>query len=348
MSIIKKSVLEAKKIKNAIEEDNLLEIKEQLAAKFKEKFGKVVRENVGLQGNENPADAPQPNTPEPSHDLGQDVGDEVPAEDSTASTPVTELTLDELINAFSEVVQDIVGGQNEPGGGEEDLLEPGPQNADQPAVSGQEDDLINLNEDAKLKRRKELAELLEIRNKQKTTQNRPSVRSEKLNEGILRKKRSLRDARPSRKTEQPLLESFERPSRFRRSRRQRQLAENRNYYGIATPQALGGPTKVADNPELLEAKLQYINRTVKDFNLTETQQSQVIKAFNNAKSIDVLQEVYKNVLSGLTAKPDNVENSFTTGIASRPLGKDLSRPNATNALNEERIRLQRQAGIIRD
>ena len=331
--ILKNSILEAKKVKSAVEQDSLLKAKQELAEELKKKLQKPLKENAGLQGPIPASNTPQGEELAPAGDPAVDPAPEQSGPDR--NTPVTELTVADLIEVFEEVFGS-VNGQDD------DIVDLDPGDGQAPQ---EEEELINLSEDKNpptkrpslRSRRGRLRESREGR-LQSTARR---LRSDR--EALRNDLQEVRRTNPPTTRRTKLSESTP-TSRRTLGRRRKSLSEGREFYGLSSPQVLGKAKQGSYRSDLLNAKLQYTNRICKDFTLTESQQSQIINAFNKADSIKVLEEVYRDVITSLS----NPIKTPDASAASRPLGTDLRKPENLEqpvALQEVR-EMQRRAGIL--
>ena len=94
---------------------------------------------------------------------------------------------------------------------------------------------------------------------------------------------------------------------------------------------------------LFNAKLMYVNKIFKAKNLSESQKTKVINAFDRATSVKEVENTYKTLLESVSA--DNKKSSLkeSVGFASKPIGSAPARPIVeTDALYS---RWQTLAGI---
>ena len=98
---------------------------------------------------------------------------------------------------------------------------------------------------------------------------------------------------------------------------------------------------------LLNAKLLYVNKLMKEFNLAESQVVNIMTAFDKAETVSQAKLVYETVLPNLSKKVKTTVNE-NRGFASRPAGiapKKVITENTDVISSEVVNRLQILAGI---
>lgn len=77
---------------------------------------------------------------------------------------------------------------------------------------------------------------------------------------------------------------------------------------------------------LFSAKLLYVNKVFKAKNLSESQKTRVINAFDRATSIKEVENTYKTLLESLSAQTKKSTIKESIGFASKPIGSAPARP----------------------
>ena len=94
---------------------------------------------------------------------------------------------------------------------------------------------------------------------------------------------------------------------------------------------------------LFNAKLMYVNKIFKAKNLSESQKTKVINAFDRATSVKEVENTYKTLLESVSADTKKSSLKESVGFASKPIGSAPARPIVeTDALYS---RWQQLAGI---
>tara|TARA_R110000868_G_scaffold145398_1_gene365600 strand:+ start:1188 stop:2390 length:1203 start_codon:yes stop_codon:yes gene_type:complete len=94
---------------------------------------------------------------------------------------------------------------------------------------------------------------------------------------------------------------------------------------------------------LFNAKLMYVNKIFKAKNLSESQKTKVINAFDRATSVKEVENTYKTLLESVSADTKKSSLKESVGFASKPIGSAPARPIVeTDALYS---RWQTLAGI---
>ena len=97
---------------------------------------------------------------------------------------------------------------------------------------------------------------------------------------------------------------------------------------------------------LLNAKLLYLNKVLKANNLSETQQVNVIAAFDKAETVKEVKLVFETICESLVIKKDTNTIKESRGFASKATGTTASNPGVINEVSETVRRMQKLAGII--
>lgn len=97
---------------------------------------------------------------------------------------------------------------------------------------------------------------------------------------------------------------------------------------------------------LLNAKLLYLNKVLKANNLSETQQVNVIAAFDKAETVKEVKLVFETICESLVTKKDANTIKESRGFASKATGTTASNPGVINEVSETVRRMQKLAGII--
>ena len=97
---------------------------------------------------------------------------------------------------------------------------------------------------------------------------------------------------------------------------------------------------------LLNAKLLYLNKVLKANNLSETQQVNVIAAFDKAETVKEVKLVFETICESLVTKKDTNTIKESRGFASKATGTTASNPGVINEVSETVRRMQKLAGII--
>jgi len=95
---------------------------------------------------------------------------------------------------------------------------------------------------------------------------------------------------------------------------------------------------------LLNAKLLYLNKVLKANNLTETQQVNVIAAFDKAETVKEVKLVFETISESLVPKKEAIKES--KGFASKATGTTASKPEVIAEVSDAVRRMQKLAGII--
>ena len=77
---------------------------------------------------------------------------------------------------------------------------------------------------------------------------------------------------------------------------------------------------------LFSAKLLYVNKIFKAKNLSESQKTKVINAFDRAVSVKEVENTYKTLLESLTSEIKKSSLKESVGFASKPIGNAPARP----------------------
>jgi len=97
---------------------------------------------------------------------------------------------------------------------------------------------------------------------------------------------------------------------------------------------------------LLNAKLLYLNKVLKANNLSETQQVNVIAAFDKAETVKEVKLVFETICESLVTKKETNPIKESRGFASKATGTTASNPGVINEVSETVRRMQKLAGII--
>jgi len=97
---------------------------------------------------------------------------------------------------------------------------------------------------------------------------------------------------------------------------------------------------------LLNAKLLYLNKVLKANNLSETQQVNVIAAFDKAETVKEVKLVFETICESLVTKKETNTIKESRGFASKATGTTASNPGVINEVSETVRRMQKLAGII--
>ena len=97
---------------------------------------------------------------------------------------------------------------------------------------------------------------------------------------------------------------------------------------------------------LLNAKLLYLNKVLKANNLSETQQVNVLAAFDKAETVKEVKLVFETICESLVTKKDTNTIKESRGFASKATGTTASNPGVINEVSETVRRMQKLAGII--
>lgn len=97
---------------------------------------------------------------------------------------------------------------------------------------------------------------------------------------------------------------------------------------------------------LLNAKLLYLNKVLKANNLSETQQVNVIAAFDKAETVKEVKLVFETICESLVTKKDTNTIKESRGFASKATGTTASNPGVISEVSETVRRMQKLAGII--
>jgi len=96
---------------------------------------------------------------------------------------------------------------------------------------------------------------------------------------------------------------------------------------------------------LLNAKLLYLNKVFRANNLTESQKAGIITSFDKAETVNEVKLVYETVKDSFVNKPKTTIKE-SKGFASAATGTS-TKPAVINEVNEQVLRMQKLAGIIR-
>jgi len=77
---------------------------------------------------------------------------------------------------------------------------------------------------------------------------------------------------------------------------------------------------------LFSAKLLYVNKIFKAKNLSESQKTKVINAFDRATSVKEVENTYKTLLESISADTKKSSLKESVGFASKPIGSAPARP----------------------
>lgn len=77
---------------------------------------------------------------------------------------------------------------------------------------------------------------------------------------------------------------------------------------------------------LFSAKLLYVNKIFKSKNLSESQKTKVINAFDRATSVKEVENTYKTLLESISAETKKSSLKESVGFASKPIGSAPARP----------------------
>lgn len=77
---------------------------------------------------------------------------------------------------------------------------------------------------------------------------------------------------------------------------------------------------------LFSAKLLYVNKIFKAKNLSESQKTKVINAFDRATSVKEVENTYKTLLESISAETKKSSLKESVGFASKPIGSAPARP----------------------
>lgn len=97
---------------------------------------------------------------------------------------------------------------------------------------------------------------------------------------------------------------------------------------------------------LLNAKLLYLNKVLKANNLSETQQVNVIAAFDKAETVKEVKLVFETICESLVTKKDTNTIKESRGFASKATGTTASKPEVISEVSDTVRRMQKLAGII--
>jgi hypothetical protein len=97
---------------------------------------------------------------------------------------------------------------------------------------------------------------------------------------------------------------------------------------------------------LLNAKLLYLNKVLKANNLSETQQVNVIAAFDKAETVKEVKLVFETICESLVTKKETNPIKESRGFASKATGTTASNPGVISEVSETVRRMQKLAGII--
>lgn len=97
---------------------------------------------------------------------------------------------------------------------------------------------------------------------------------------------------------------------------------------------------------LLNAKLLYLNKVLKANNLTETQQVNVIAAFDKAETVKEVKLVFETISESLVTKKETSTIKESRGFASKATGTTASKPEVISEVSDAVRRMQKLAGII--
>lgn len=98
----------------------------------------------------------------------------------------------------------------------------------------------------------------------------------------------------------------------------------------------------------LNAKLLYLNKVFRANNLTENQKVGIITAFDKASSLNEVKLVYETLKNSFQVPRTKPKTNLreNKGFASAPTGSS-TKPNVITEVNEQVLRMQKLAGIIR-
>lgn len=97
---------------------------------------------------------------------------------------------------------------------------------------------------------------------------------------------------------------------------------------------------------LLNAKLLYLNKVLKANNLSETQQVNVIAAFDKAETVKEVKLVFETICESLVTKKETNTIKESRGFASKATGTTASKPEVISEVSDTVRRMQKLAGII--
>ena len=97
---------------------------------------------------------------------------------------------------------------------------------------------------------------------------------------------------------------------------------------------------------LLNAKLLYLNKVLKANNLSETQQVNVIAAFDKAETVKEVKLVFETICESLVIKKETNPIKESRGFASKATGITASNPGVISEVSETVRRMQKLAGLI--
>ncbi len=97
---------------------------------------------------------------------------------------------------------------------------------------------------------------------------------------------------------------------------------------------------------LLNAKLLYLNKVLKANNLSETQQVNVIAAFDKAETVKEVKLVFETISESLVTKKEVSSIKESRGFASKATGTTASKPEVISEVSDAVRRMQKLAGII--
>jgi len=97
---------------------------------------------------------------------------------------------------------------------------------------------------------------------------------------------------------------------------------------------------------LLNAKLLYLNKVLKANNLSETQQVNVIAAFDKAETVKEVKLVFETICESLVTKKETSSIKESRGFASKATGTTATKPEVISEVSETVRRMQKLAGII--
>ncbi len=97
---------------------------------------------------------------------------------------------------------------------------------------------------------------------------------------------------------------------------------------------------------LLNAKLLYLNKVLKANNLSETQQVNVIAAFDKAETVKEVKLVFETICESLVTKKETNTIKESRGFASKATGTTASKPEVISEVSDAVRRMQKLAGII--
>lgn len=109
--------------------------------------------------------------------------------------------------------------------------------------------------------------------------------------------------------------------------------------------------KTLNEVNLLNGKLMYTTKTFKRFNLSESQQSRILDAFDRTNSIREVKLVYSTICESFNKKPLQTKKKVTEGFASKPV--NAINPTRRQSSNSDVIqetfvqRMQRLANLKR-